>query len=135
MTILRRISRAGVLAVVIAAGGVATPVAAQVGPALGEARARMACGAGTLVSATYVGGGMMRVTCSQPDQQQQQSQNQTSQTPQQSIPANSPLAGTGLATPVAAGVVLSVITIAIVTGNGSEGTTTTTEPLPEPLLR
>ena len=124
MAILSRIRYLG-LAAVLASGAIAAPpVAAQVNQALAEARSRVACGAGTLVSATYIGGGMMRVTCSQPDRQQQNSE-QPNQSAQQSIPANSPLAGTGLTSPVAAGVVLSVITLSIVTGSGSEGTTTT----------
>ncbi|MAY89526.1 MAG: hypothetical protein CML02_22775 [Pseudooceanicola sp.] len=124
MGILSRIRNIGLATVLSSAAIVATPVAAQVDQALAEARSRVACGAATLVSATYIGGGMMRVTCSQPDRQQQ-NREQPNQSAQQSIPANSPLAGTGLSTPVAAGIVLSVITLAVITDNGTEGTTTT----------
>lgn len=90
-------------------------VSAQAGPALAEARGRVACGAGTLVSATYIGGGLLRVTCSQPNSQTQQN-----------FPTESPLVGTGLTAPVVAGTVATVLVISVITGSNNTGTTTTT---------
>ena len=111
-----------ILAAAGIAAGVPAGVSAQVpGNPLAEARARVACGAGTLVSANYIGGGMLRVTCSQPNTQTQ------------SAPAaESALTGTGLTVPPALGVVIGVSVIAIIGGEGNEvtTTTTTTESLP-----
>lgn len=91
-------------------------VSAQVpGNPLAEARARVACGSGTLVSANYIGGGMLRVTCSQPN-----TQTESAPTPE------SALTGTGLTVPPALGVVIGVTVIAVIGGEGNEGTTTTT---------
>lgn len=89
---------------------------AQSGPALAEARGRLVCGAGTLVSATYVGNGMLRVTCREPS-----SETQSSTT------ADTALTGTGLAAPIAAGVVATILIVAIAGGGDDEaGTTATT---------
>lgn len=88
---------------------------AQADAALAEARGRVACGAGTLVSATYIGGGLLRVTCSQPDTQNQQN-----------VPSESPLAGTGLVAPVVGGAVATVLIISVISGSNNTGTTTTT---------
>ena len=90
-------------------------VVAQASQALAEARGRVACGAGTLVSATYIGGGLLRVTCSQPDTRTNQN-----------VPSESPLAGTGLVAPVVAGTVATVLIISVITGSNNTGTTTTT---------
>ncbi len=83
---------------------------------MAEARGRVACGAGTLVSASYIGGGLIRVTCQQPSSQQAQQQ----------IPSQSPLAGTGLTAPVVGGAVATVLVVSILTGSNGVGTTTTT---------
>ena len=88
---------------------------AQTGPALAEARGRMACGAGTLVSATYVGGGMLRVTCREPS-----SENQSNS------PSDSALTGTGLTAPVAGAIIATVLLVAIAGGGDDESSTTTT---------
>lgn len=90
-------------------------VAAQAGPALAEARGRVACGAGTLVSATYIGGGLLRVTCQQPSNQAQQT-----------VANQAVLGGTGLTAPVAGGAIATVVLISVLTGGDGTGTTTTT---------
>lgn len=101
----------------------AAPIAAQAqaaGPALAEARARVACGAGTLVSATYIGNGLLRVTCSNPNKELDQA-------------TQSALTGTALSMPVAAGLAIGLGVIAIAGGSsndqgvvGSTSVTTTT---------
>ena len=120
------LARVAVLGVVLGAG-LATalaPVAASAqaglpGNALGEARSRMVCGAGTLVSAQYIGGGMMRVTCRQEDQKQDKKQKQNNAQSQ----TQNPLAQ-GLSTPAAVGSVVVLTVTAILLGD--DGTSTTT---------
>ncbi|MEX0339272.1 MAG: hypothetical protein AB3N11_09565 [Arenibacterium sp.] len=88
--------------------------AAAAGQAQAEARGRVVCGSGTLVSAEYLPGGLLRVTCSQ--------QTQTSSA------SSAAIAGTGLATAPILGAVLGVSIIGIVGGGGSPGQTTGTTP-------
>lgn len=77
--------------------------------ALNEAKTRLACGAGTPVSAQYISGGLLEVTCRQ-------------STPSDSLPSE--LQGTGL-TPVAtAG--LAVVVLVVLAGSSSSSSTTTT---------
>lgn len=94
------------------------PAEAQVvEAATAEARARLACGSGTLVSAQYIGGGQLQVTCSQQGSQSQAQQATTAQTA---------LAGTGLTVPIAAGVLAGITVIGIVTGSDDDAVATTT---------
>ncbi|MEX0339604.1 MAG: hypothetical protein AB3N11_11245 [Arenibacterium sp.] len=93
---------------------VTAQVASAAGQAQAEARARVACGAATLVSAQYLPGGLLRVTCSQQGQQQG------------SNAAQATIAGTGLATAPVLGAVLGVTLIGIVGGGGNPSQTTTT---------
>ncbi|MEX0280081.1 MAG: hypothetical protein AB3N13_02690 [Arenibacterium sp.] len=86
----------------------ASAAAAQ---AQAEARGRVVCGAGTLVSAEYVPGGLLRVTCSQ--------QTQTSS-------ATSTVLAGGLSSGAVIGAVLGVAVIGLVGGGGSPSATTTT---------
>ncbi|MGR3565075.1 MAG: hypothetical protein ACU0FH_20535 [Heliomarina sp.] len=108
-------------AAAMAAFSLAPARAQVVEAATAEARARLACGSGTLVSAQYIGGGQLQVTCSQ-----QSSQSQT----QQATTAETALAGTGLTAPVAVGVLAGLTVIGIVSGSDDDavgtGTTTTT---------
>lgn len=109
-------------------------VSAQAGPALAEARGRVACGAGTLVSATYIGGGLLRVTCQQPNDQQPDQQQQSQSQPQQTVANQSVLGGTGLTAPVAGGAIASVVVISVLTGSDGTGTTTTTTETSQPIF-
>ena len=93
----------------------ATLTAQVLGDPTAEARARVACGSATLVSATYIGNGMLRVTCSQPNKQ--------SESPSST---EAGITGTGLTVPPALGVVLGVTFIAIIGGTDNVATTTTT---------
>ncbi|MEX0280643.1 MAG: hypothetical protein AB3N13_05560 [Arenibacterium sp.] len=90
-------------------------VSAQVGDAAAqaqaEARGRLVCGAGTLVSAQYVPPGLLRVTCSQ-------------QTQSGSNATNAALAGTGLAALPIIGAVLGVAVLGAVGGGGNPVQTT-----------
>ena len=93
----------------------AIPATAQVpGDPMSEARSRVACGAGELISATYISGNLLRVTCRQQGDEQRQR------------PDRTPAEGTGLTTPAVAGVIVSLVLIAGLTGSDGTGTTTTT---------
>lgn len=98
--------------IVLGQSQVATAQAANA--ALNEAKARLACGAGTVVAAQYLPGGALKVTCSRP--------------PTESNPPStqSVLEGTGLTTPATLSLVASVIVLTIALGG--ENTTTTTSP-------
>ncbi len=85
------------------------------GGAQAEAQARLVCGAGTVVNATYLPGGLLRVTCRANSNQQSTSSNATSDLP-------APLDGTTLA-PTLTGAALTVVVIAAIVG--SEDATTT----------
>lgn len=98
----------------------ASAQAGAVSAALSEARSRLVCGTGTLVSAQYVGNGLIRVTCRQEDPRQQQSRQ----------PANNSPLNAGLATPTAIGVVGGVVLLGILLGGGDEINTTTTTTAP-----
>lgn len=92
--------------------------------ALSEARTRLVCGTGTLISAQYIGGGLIRVTCRQEDPRQQRSRQPTN---------NSPLDG-GLSGPVAAGAVVGLIVLGILVG-GDDETVTSSSSAPIPATR
>lgn len=104
-------------AVALAAGLLAlaatAPAQGQIlGAAAAEARARLVCGTGTVLNATYLPGGLLRVTCRAANQPN----------PARELPRE--LQGTGLTTttPLAAITALIVTTIII----GENGTSTTT---------
>ena len=77
--------------------------------ALGEAKARLACGTGTVVASQVLPNGSIQVTCSQ------------------SAPATNStvLQGTGLTAPVAIGL-LAVATVLVISTGGTDDPTTTT---------
>ncbi|MFT7593304.1 MAG: hypothetical protein ACI8R4_000617 [Paracoccaceae bacterium] len=85
-------------------------VSAQASAALGQAKARLACGAGTVVSSTFLPNGSLQVTCSQP----------------QTTTESTVLEGTTLTAPTAAGVLAIATVLVISTGGSGGGTTTTT---------
>ncbi|WP_212744748.1 hypothetical protein [Parasedimentitalea maritima] len=101
-------------AIVIGAAVMATTQIANaqgVDQALNEAKSRLACGAGTPVSAQYIPGGLLQVTCRQ-------------NVPNESLPNE--LQGTGLTPAVEVGLVAVVTTLVVVTGSSGSATTTTT---------
>ncbi len=79
------------------------------GPALAEARVRLVCGGGTVVTAEYLPGGLLKATCSR-------------NAPKSRAP--DALQGTGLTPPVTAGVIFTAVIIAILTGGSGPATTT-----------
>lgn len=88
-----------------------TAALAQAEQALAEAQSRAVCAPGTLVNATYVGNGLLRVTCSRA-------------TPR--TPSENGLPRTGLgAAPAIAG--LAVVTLIAISGGGDTPSTTTGE--------
>lgn len=90
--------------------GAPNGVSAQVSDlALGQAKARLACGTGTIVSSQFLPNGSLEVTCAQ-------------------YPANATsnlVAGTGLTTPAALGLVAVVVVLGVLIGDSGDGTTTT----------
>lgn len=102
----------------------ASAQAGAVATALSEARTRVVCGTGTLISAQYIGGGLIRVTCRQEDPRQQRSQQPSN---------NSPLEA-GLSGPVAAGAVVGLIVLGILVG-GDDETVTSSSSTAVPALR
>ncbi|MDE4097745.1 MULTISPECIES: hypothetical protein [Rhodobacterales] len=91
------------------------PLAAQgASAALNEAKSRAACGAGVPVSAQYLPGGLLKVTC----------RASNSQAVSETLPEA--MQGTGLSPTAAAGVILSSVILLVVTGDDETGTTTTT---------
>jgi hypothetical protein len=85
-------------------------VAQVVDVALSEAKARLACGTGTVVASQLLPNGSLQVTCSQ----------------NASTTSSTPLQGTGLATPAATGAVFVTIFLVVIAGSGNETNTTTT---------
>ena len=95
--------------------------AAQVpipGAAIAEAQARLACGAGTVLNATYLPGGMMQVTC------QSASRSVGQSAAANELPAL--LEGTALTPGVVTGGLVSVIVVGAVLGDDDTGVTSTT---------
>ncbi|NIZ13097.1 hypothetical protein [Phaeobacter sp. HF9A] len=93
------------------------------GAAAAEARARLVCGSGTLVSATYLPGGLLQATCRQnTPNSTSNAGNANSGTGGGNGLGTGGLGGTGIAgTTVAVGVALTVIS------SGGDTATTTTE--------
>lgn len=91
--------------------GVANGVSAQASDlALDQAKARLACGTGTIISSQFLPDGSLEVTCSQ-------------------SPANATstlMAGTGLTTAEALGLVGIVVILGVLVGDSGDDTTTTT---------
>lgn len=97
--------------------GLSNSVSAQVTDlALGQAKARLACGAGTVVSSQFLPNGSLEVTCSQ------------------SVPEKLPSAldGAGLTAPTALGALAVVTLLLVITNDTTSGTTTTATPAPTP---
>ena len=82
-----------------------------VGSPLAEARARLACGSATIVSAQYLPGGLLEVTC-------QQNSNQVAE--------STVLGATGLNSQIAVGALAVVGILAVIGGGDDNGTATTT---------
>jgi len=101
-------------------------VAPAQGAAIAEARARLVCGSGTVVSATYIPGGLLQVTC------RQNAPNATS-----SSNAGSGSSGTGLGTGglagggVVVGVVAAAIALTIATTGSDTPDTDVSDEVPE----
>lgn len=87
-----------------------------------EAQARLVCGSGTVVSATYAPGGLLRVTCQ--TNNPQSNPNSTGSGTANTLPTA--LGGTGLGTLPAAGLLLVVVVAAVAGGGSGPATTTTT---------
>ncbi|WP_420005634.1 hypothetical protein [Arenibacterium sp. LLYu02] len=86
--------------------------AAAQGTAMAEARTRVVCGSGTLVSANYLPGGMLQATCRQ----------NTARTASQS---GNTLGQGGLSnTAIAGGVIGSIVILGALTGNSNDDTYT-----------
>ena len=79
--------------------------------ALSEAKTRLVCGTSTLVSAQYLPGGSLEVTCRQ-------------NTSNDSIPNE--MQGTGLTTDTILGVTAVLVVLAVLAGDSDTGATTTT---------
>jgi len=88
----------------------ANGASAQADAALAQAKARLACGGGTVVSSQFLPNGTLQVTCSQPQPQTE----------------STVLQGTALTTPAALGVLAVAVVLVIATGGTDTGTTTTT---------
>lgn len=80
--------------------------------ALDEAKTRLVCGTGTPVSAQYLPGGLLEVTCRQ-------------NVPGDSLPSE--LQGTGLTSATQLGVVATVLVLAVVAGSSSSTTSSTAD--------
>lgn len=105
--------------------GLSAPVAiAQVsatpGAAMAEAQARLACGTGTVVSAEYIPGGLLRVQCSQTTQSAADAASGGAGT------GAGILAGTGLTAPAAGGIGGAIVVLGIALGGSDDDSTTTT---------
>ena len=95
----------------IAAIGMAQGASAQIAnAALGEAKARLACGTGTVVASVFLPNGSLQVTCAQAP----------------SNAASSAVQATGLTTTAAVSTIGIVTVLVAITGGGDPGTTTTT---------
>ena len=84
--------------------------------AVAEAQARLVCGTGTVVDATYLPGGLLRASC----------RAQTRTTQNSRLPTE--LQGTSLTTGAAIGAG-ALLVVVVASGGGSGGTTTTTSTL------
>ena len=82
--------------------------------ALGQAKSRLACGAGVVVSAVTLPNGSLQVTCARNPAKSSTTASSVAQT-------------TGLVGPAGLGVVISVTIVVGIVGGGDTGTTTTTE--------
>ncbi len=116
----KRVFVQGLAALTLMAAGTAAQAQGG-GAALTEARARLACGTGTPVSAVYLPSGAIEVTCRRnlrrvATDTAAASQNQPSD----------PLGGTGLTTPPVGAAVAATIILGIVVGEGGSATTTST---------
>ncbi|MCG7624556.1 hypothetical protein [Epibacterium sp. Ofav1-8] len=95
------------------------------GAAVAEARARLVCGSGTVVSATYIPGGLLQVTCRQ-------------NAPSSSNASNSGSTGNSLgtgglgSTGVAVGAVAAAVALTVATSSSDATTTTAASDDPEP---
>lgn len=96
------------------AGGVASAQLLNPGSAQAEAQSRLACGSGTVLNATYLPGGLLRVTC-----QSSSTQSSTASTASE-LPAA--LQGTGVVAGPVAGAIAVVVLGAIMLGDDSSGT-------------
>ena len=90
--------------------GLATHVSAQANAAVAQAKARLACGTGTVVSSQFLPNGTLQVTCSQP----------------QPGAESTVLQGTGLAAPAALGALGLVVVLVVATGGSDPAATSTT---------
>lgn len=88
--------------------------------ALAEAQARLVCGTGTVVNATYLPGGLLRATCRANVPRSEA----TASSGASQLPA--PLEGTALVSPAAAGAVTAVVVASILLGGDDDTATTTT---------
>lgn len=89
---------------------------------MAEARARVACGSGTPVSAVYLPSGAIEVTC------RQNVPRRTATDAAPEVASKNSLGGTGLATGPAAGAIAAAIVLGVVVGDSGNSTTTTTTP-------
>jgi len=80
--------------------------------ALDEAKTRLVCGTGTPLSAQYLPGGLLEVTCRQ-------------KVPGDSLPSE--LQGTGLASAAPIGAVAALVVLAVVAGSSSSTTSSTAD--------
>lgn len=117
------------LAAAIGILGISLPVVAQAQgaeAALAEARARVACGTGTPVSAVYLPNGAIEVTC-----RQNVTQQATANTAAAEAARQNPLGGTALTTGPTAGAIATAVVLGIALNDSGESTTTTAPSEPE----
>ena len=88
------------------------------GAAQAEAQARLVCGAGTVLSATYLPGGLLQVTC------RANAVQQSSTVTASELPAL--LEGTSLVPTVTAGVLTVVVVATVLNGEETSSSTSTT---------
>ncbi len=116
----RKISCIGVLGL-MSLGAPQIANSQTVEAALAEARARVACGSGTPVSAVYLPSGAIEVTCRQNVPRRTATNSAAAETARQN-----PLGGTGLATGPAAAIVATAVILGIAVGDGGDSSTTST---------
>ncbi len=85
---------------------------------LGQAKSRLACGAGVVISAVLLPNGSLQVTCARPPAESATTSATTAATVAET---------TGLVGPAGLGTVISVTIVVGLTGGGDSGTTTTSD--------
>lgn len=121
------------LAPVLALALALVPLAgAAQGTAMAEARARLVCGSGTVVSANYIPGGLLQATCrDNAPRANEASNSSTTNTP--TTPTTGNVLGTGGlgSTTLTVAVVVTGVALGVVSTGDDTTATTQTEPVAE----